>query len=116
MTYMCAKVPAERAGVVSLHPLDVRRTEHFSLGLGRAPAQLKVVDLVLTPDPVSADRLDRLTEIGHTRLLGRLGRDLCVRARALADEGLQRRFNDWCLLLCWLLRHLSLTQSTVLYW
>ena len=90
--YVGTKVAAERAGVVFPKPLNVRRAEAPPLSLGYALAKLRVLGLVLAADAVAAHRLHRLAEVGHARLLDRLGRDLLVVAGALADERLQRSF------------------------
>ena len=92
ITYVGAKVTAERAGVMFPKPLNVERAEDLSFCLRRALAQLQVLSLVLAADVLAADPFHRLTEPDYARLLRRLCRDLLVAPGALADEGLQRSF------------------------
>lgn len=90
--YVGTKIAAEGAGAMSPKPLNVSRAEDLPRSLGRTLAQLIVLSLVLAADAVATHRLHRLAEVGHARLLRRLGRDLLVVPGARAYERLQRFF------------------------
>ena len=67
-TYMRAEVPAERAHVMSLQPLDVVGAEQLLRALLRAPVD-ELLDLVGASDAAAAHGLHALADGGHARLL-----------------------------------------------